>query len=145
MSNRAQKAITCLFDPGSFGRYVCSEDFRVAGRSYRENGIKCQKAAETITLKSISAEKGQSFAARPIQWSYFLPCSFPRDFPRAPTKYHPAMSQLAAMGFCSGTLGRAVPPRNAPCQTRLIRRVLLNCVAPGQVWQGLRSYSSVWI
>lgn len=106
--------------------------------SYSEKGIKCQKAAETITLKSISVEKGQSFAARPIQWNYFLPCSFPRDFPRAPSKYHPAMSQLAAVGLCSGMPSRVVPPRNAPCQTCLIRRVLLNYVAPGQVWQGLR-------
>jgi len=49
--------LTCLVNIYAVG-------FGAAGRSYRGLGISCQKAAETITLKSICTKRGQQFCCR---------------------------------------------------------------------------------
>lgn len=43
MSIRAQKAITCLFDPDLLGKYIGSEDFRVSGRRVTEERVLAAK------------------------------------------------------------------------------------------------------
>lgn len=37
--NRAQKALTCLFDPGFFCKHICSENFRVAAGRVTEKRV----------------------------------------------------------------------------------------------------------
>lgn len=49
--------LTCLVN-------IYAVEFGAAGRSYRGLGISCQKAAETITLKSICTKRGQQFCCR---------------------------------------------------------------------------------
>lgn len=113
-----------------------------SGESYREKGMKWQKATETITLKPTSTEKGQQLCCKTNLGELFSALPLPRDFPHAPSKCHSAMSQLATFllwhtGQDWPTQEYALPDLLHPEVFSLIMLLPLRSV---RVWM---SYSSV--